>query len=585
MEQEQSHRIQPQTLTGWLRWLLLRAIAIGLGLILALLLLEIGVRILLPPDLQMFSLAYLASPEVGWKFKSNLALKDFTDTEPPIDLMVTNSLGYRDSLDPTQITPEKKVIVLQGDSNVFGYGLKSEDTLSRQVETLLNQCAGSNAYSVINAGIPGYDLNQYLIQKEEILANYPVDSLVMIFNLNNDIGTTALEFTYGVTRPYFVGQDDALTWVNSRFSYPQRIYPIQFIPAYAAYQALLEPGNQKKEFIINPNNPLSHSHLYLETVIRLHQFCPVCSNLLIGRFSQDFTNRDQKMGAAFTPFGGYWIYLSPTPPPYSLHTPTIKALLKAWYESKPAPQQFVLIMPDKAAVVPELLTEYQQAADKLDLGSLQLRQPTTYLQTILTELNIPFIEPLNYLRRQPDPTKLFLKKDTHYNARGQKILAQLIAQKIRPDCDFGLSTLRPADVSPQHPQQVNLANQVELMGHDQNAAAFKPGETLKLTLYWRALAQMDQSYKTFIHLVDQKGQVIAQRDEIPRQWSLPTTLWDTGEVISDTYELTLPPQTAPGRYQIWAGMYSPETMERLNLVGTEQSTNPNAIHIGNFEIK
>jgi hypothetical protein len=72
---------------------------------------------------------------------------------------------------------------------------------------------------------------------------------------------------------------------------------------------------------------------------------------------------------------------------------------------------------------------------------------------------------------------------------------------------------------------------------------------------------MDQSYKFFIHLYDiESGDIIAQADVIPRDWTYPTTWWEAGEVVSDEIQLT---SVVPGQYQLAVGVYDPETGERL----------------------
>ncbi|MBE2223989.1 MAG: hypothetical protein IAF02_20780, partial [Anaerolineae bacterium] len=43
----------------------------------------------------------------------------------------------------------------------------------------------------------------------------------------------------------------------------------------------------------------------------------------------------------------------------------------------------------------------------------------------------------------------------------------------------------------------------------------------------------------------------------------PTGGWREGEVISDSITLTLPPETMPGTYHLFVGLYNPETGVRL----------------------
>lgn len=142
----------------------------------------------------------------------------------------------------------------------------------------------------------------------------------------------------------------------------------------------------------------------------------------------------------------------------------------------------------------------------------------------------------------------------------------------------------PADVSPANPRQVKLADKIAFIGYDQNSNILRQGDTLNLALYWRSLAQMNDSYSVFIHLLDPNGAIKAQRDSVPQDWTLPTTSWGAGEVIVDHHQLPIPPDTPAGQYEIRIGMYSLDTMERLPIVSADSATAENSILLGTIAI-
>ncbi len=118
----------------------------------------------------------------------------------------------------------------------------------------------------------------------------------------------------------------------------------------------------------------------------------------------------------------------------------------------------------------------------------------------------------------------------------------------------------------EHPLEARLGHVVECLGYDLETTN-KQGVTLRLTLYWRALAEMETSYTVFVHLLDGEGRVRSQRDSIPGQGMLTTTGWLAGEVIIDDYELDVPAGEYDGEYDggydIEIGMYQADTGERL----------------------
>jgi len=115
----------------------------------------------------------------------------------------------------------------------------------------------------------------------------------------------------------------------------------------------------------------------------------------------------------------------------------------------------------------------------------------------------------------------------------------------------------------QHPLEVNLGNEVELLGYDLDRTSAKPGESLHLTLYWRALESIDASYTVFTHLLDGESRIWGQKDNVPQAGAYPTTLWVEGEVVADEYEIVVKPDAPPGQYVIEVGMYLPQSGERL----------------------
>jgi mannosyltransferase len=90
-----------------------------------------------------------------------------------------------------------------------------------------------------------------------------------------------------------------------------------------------------------------------------------------------------------------------------------------------------------------------------------------------------------------------------------------------------------------------------------------PGDILAVELYWEALATVGRDYHVFIHLVDQSGGLVAQRDGQPVLWTRPTSSWPPGEEIEDKYGVLLPGTLAPGPLSIRVGLYLPESGERL----------------------
>lgn len=95
------------------------------------------------------------------------------------------------------------------------------------------------------------------------------------------------------------------------------------------------------------------------------------------------------------------------------------------------------------------------------------------------------------------------------------------------------------------------------------------GETLHLVLYWEALSEMSKDYTVFTHLLNVEGRMVAQQDNYPGEGGYPTSIWEPGEVIVDSYDLYLPDDTPPGAYVLEIGMYDLATGQRLSVFDTQ----------------
>lgn len=103
--------------------------------------------------------------------------------------------------------------------------------------------------------------------------------------------------------------------------------------------------------------------------------------------------------------------------------------------------------------------------------------------------------------------------------------------------------------------QVNFDGKITLLGATIDGNLFAPGDIIQISLFWSAEAPLDQRYKTFIHLVDDNGVIVAQQDSEPVGGMAPTTAWQPGEIIRDNQGVLLPADLEPGEYDLLVGLY------------------------------
>ena len=109
-----------------------------------------------------------------------------------------------------------------------------------------------------------------------------------------------------------------------------------------------------------------------------------------------------------------------------------------------------------------------------------------------------------------------------------------------------------------------FGERIALAGYALPAMTYRAGDTVRFTLFWEALAMPANSYTVFTHIVaDDPAQKIGQRDQPPVAGKHPTSTWQRGDFITDSYAVPIDSNTRPGSYRVIVGLYRPETLERL----------------------
>ena len=123
---------------------------------------------------------------------------------------------------------------------------------------------------------------------------------------------------------------------------------------------------------------------------------------------------------------------------------------------------------------------------------------------------------------------------------------------------IGQSPYRPAEYT------ADFQDEIRLLGYQLEPASPRPGDTLRIRLYWLTERTPQGDYKVFSHLVrsDDSGP-IAQGDSMPLHGYRPTSQWDPGDFMVDEQEIKLPADLPPGAYELLIGMYRPESMQNL----------------------
>ena len=169
------------------------------------------------------------------------------------------------------------------------------------------------------------------------------------------------------------------------------------------------------------------------------------------------------------------------------------------------------------------------------------------------------------------PNQAQLEVGLYDFATGERLLAygpdgELLGDNAR---FHEIEILPRAEAGVPNPVNFNFGNRIALVGYDMDQRTASPGETIHLTLYWQALAEMKEDYVVFVHLLRQKDQIWARVDSQPLDGAAPTSTWQLGQIFEDSYDLITKPDTPPGAYEIEVGLYLPQAGKRLGILSPD----------------
>jgi hypothetical protein len=156
---------------------------------------------------------------------------------------------------------------------------------------------------------------------------------------------------------------------------------------------------------------------------------------------------------------------------------------------------------------------------------------------------------------------------------------------IDPHDDWLRYTSPPGQAwAAQYEQRANFGGEIELLGYDLPRQCIRPGETLPVVLYFRALTALDTNYQSFVHLARPLHIVWGQEDHL-NPAGLPTKRWPLDKYVWDQYEIHVPPGTPPGEYALNVGVYSMAGGYRLQRYDEDGRAVGDSVVIASVEVQ
>jgi hypothetical protein len=245
------------------------------------------------------------------------------------------------------------------------------------------------------------------------------------------------------------------------------------------------------------------------------------------------------------------------------------AKVAAYIQSRTAPQDFILLDYPGLSFYSQRRTTYSGAA--ISHGATSTGQITghqlvkemvdTGVKLVVIDSGLLTAHQMCYMG---DFGSFFRFVRTYYSfersfqrvSRGVNQRLLIFYTDIPPD-----EPVVPLDIT--YRQEANLGDAVTFLGFNLDRATVRPGETLRLILFWQAQRWIQDSWSVFTHLLDDQDRVWGQKDKVPLDSLFPTMRWAPGEIVDDEYEIVVSPETPLGECRLEVGMYKWTTGERL----------------------
>jgi hypothetical protein len=167
----------------------------------------------------------------------------------------------------------------------------------------------------------------------------------------------------------------------------------------------------------------------------------------------------------------------------------------------------------------------------------------------------------------PDSKRLWIPSDLPDNHYRLELVAYdaVTHDPVADPIPLEWFRMGPSPAPPAIARQATWEGGIQLVGYDGLPSQVAPGAVLPLRLVWQTNSPIDADYTTFVHVVDDRGNLISQHDTEPEGGFYPTSHWKTAEPVADDYSLSIPASAPPGEYRVLVGWYSPESGQRLLL--------------------
>ncbi|MBI2954352.1 MAG: glycosyltransferase family 39 protein [Chloroflexi bacterium] len=122
------------------------------------------------------------------------------------------------------------------------------------------------------------------------------------------------------------------------------------------------------------------------------------------------------------------------------------------------------------------------------------------------------------------------------------------------------------NAKPQTSLDVNFGDRVQLLGYNLATPSVQPAASVTLTLFWKALAPLDDDYNVAVRVTDGGGREWGRTSKRPASYLHYTQRWRVDSLVSGAVPLSVLYGTPPGEYDLQVGLFSAAKMKSLDVI-------------------
>jgi 4-amino-4-deoxy-L-arabinose transferase-like glycosyltransferase len=147
-----------------------------------------------------------------------------------------------------------------------------------------------------------------------------------------------------------------------------------------------------------------------------------------------------------------------------------------------------------------------------------------------------------------------------YQVQGGPWVVQELAEIAARSAVFlDLEARRPV------PLPARFEDVATLVGYELLGDHVDRSEEVYLILYWCVNGPVYDPLASFAHLLNERNEVVGQYDG----FDVPPWHWEPGAIVAQVYRFPVDSEAQPGVHWLEVGLYNPQTMERLNILGDD----------------